>query len=105
MNILVYGYGHLNSSILSEYQGEQIRTAPGPASRLRYIGRWVKRVYSREGVGQNTMVRLYHLFGEHFCSFLLVHIFRWRGGGGTFSVIVPPYDPRKHSCATFPNGY
>ena len=37
MNILIYGYGHLTSSILSEYPSEQIRTSaphPGAGSLL-----------------------------------------------------------------------
>ena len=31
MNILIYGYGHLTSSILSEYPSEQIRAPAHPA--------------------------------------------------------------------------
>ena len=45
MNILICGYGHLTSSILSEYPCEQIHTPPSPC-RCCLIG--ITRVGSSE---------------------------------------------------------
>ena len=46
MNILIYGYGHLTSSILSQYPSEQIRLPLSPGASLCLIG--ITRVGSSE---------------------------------------------------------
>ena len=57
MNILIYGYGHLTSSILSEYPSEQIRPSSAPA-RLRVPLIGITRVGSSEADPTNKKENL-----------------------------------------------
>ena len=59
MNILIYGYGYLTSSIRSIYPSEQIRT-PSPPARCRVRSICIPRVGSSKADPTNKHSSLLH---------------------------------------------